>query len=129
MQRYPNLSVHNDIFALILGFFERWQWQLDEQASQDGRTLNPAILGTLFEQHINHQQMGTYYTQDDVALYIATNTIIPCLFDAVQILYPTAFAENGSVWSLLHERFEQYAQRKRVEAGWICRSYAQAMLW
>lgn len=83
-QRHLNVNVSDELFDLLFHFFESWHWRLDEQGPYDEQTLGPDILGAVFEQYINQQQMGAYYTKNDVTLYIASCTIIPYLFDALQ---------------------------------------------
>ena len=95
-------------FIALFSFFEHYQWRLDESPLQRADELNPDILGYIFEQHVNQQQMGAYYTQEDVTMYIARNTIIPALFDAVSRNQPAICAPDAAIWQSLRIHPDRY---------------------
>lgn len=72
-----------------LAILAELDWQLDSHGEPDAGRPAPATIGYLFEQYIERKRAGIYYTGTDVTAYIATHTIIPCLFD---ILSPRATA-------------------------------------
>jgi hypothetical protein len=74
----------------------------------DEEALYPSMLAAIFEQRANQKQMGAYYTKEDVAGYIASNTIIPHLFDAARERCPAAFARGAAMWRLLQANPERY---------------------
>ena len=42
------------------------RWHLDERPDlddDDGKDINPDILGFIFEQYVNQKQQGAYYTK------------------------------------------------------------------
>jgi hypothetical protein len=75
---------------------------MDEQA------LYPSMQIAIFGQRTNQKQMGAYYTKEDVAAYIAGNTIIPHLFNAARERCPAAFAPGAAMWRLLQADPERY---------------------
>jgi hypothetical protein len=107
-QRYPTIHIEDTVFKRLFAFFSTYQWHLDESPLQQDNELHPGILGYIFEKYINQQQMGTYYTKVDVTGYIARNTIIPCLFDRLEQLYPAFFGARGTIWQLLQRQPDRY---------------------
>src|SRR5262249_41807874 len=60
------------------------------------------------EQSIHQKEMGAYYTREDVTEYIASNTIIPCLFRRVEAGCPLTLRSDGSIWRLLQADPDRY---------------------
>ncbi len=106
--QYPAIHIDDAAFARLFAFFDTYQWQLDEASPQQKNVLHPGILGYIFEKYINQQQMGAYYTEEDVTEYIARNTIIPALFDRLTPRYPVLFSATGPFWRLLKQHPERY---------------------
>ena len=77
------LHIPDAAFTRLFAFFDTYTWYPDDRPLRQKNEINPAILGYVFEQYVNQQQMGAYYTREDVTGYIASNTIIPYLLDAV----------------------------------------------
>lgn len=107
-EQYPTIHIDDAAFERLFAFFHTYQWQLGEAASQQKNVLHPGILGYIFEKYINQQQMGAYYTEEDVTEYIARNTIIPVLFDRLEARYPALFSATGQIWQLLQQQPERY---------------------
>lgn len=107
-QRYSTIHIGDTSFERIFTFFNTYQWSLDETACLHENVLHPGILGYIFEKYINQQQMGAYYTKEDVTEYIARNTIIPALFDRLEQLYPEHFGTRGKIWQLLQLQPDRY---------------------
>jgi hypothetical protein len=72
--------------------------------------LTPNVLGYIFEQYVNQQQMGAYYTRDDVTTYIASYTIIPFYLEALQRAQPSLLAPESYCWQLLRLEPDRYIQ-------------------
>ncbi|MBE3560641.1 MAG: Eco57I restriction-modification methylase domain-containing protein [Ktedonobacteraceae bacterium] len=104
----PALQITDEAFTRLFAFFDSYCWCLDRHPPRHMREITPAILGYIFEQHINQYQMGAYYTKEDVTGYIARNTIIPALFDALARLDPTAFAAHSPLWQRLRSAPDRY---------------------
>jgi len=102
------IQIPDKAFANLFTFFNDYQWLLDEYPAQHNNELNPNILGYIFEKSVNQQQMGAYYTRKDVTEYIAKNTIIPYLFDAVKRAYPSTFHANSPIWQRLQTNPDRY---------------------
>ena len=104
---HPELTISDEAFARIFAFFDTYQWQLRGQDAENQNILHPAILGTIFEQYVNQQQMGAYYTKKDITRYIAHNTIVPYFFDRMMHLSP-CIHQHSKLWCLLQEDPNRY---------------------
>jgi hypothetical protein len=106
--QHPMLKLPDTAFERIFTFFDLYRWQLDEPPIKEEGVLTPNVLGYIFEQYVNQQQMGAYYTMEDVTMYIANNTIIPCLFDILAQKNPEVFAPESPIWYPLQTMPERY---------------------
>ena len=78
------INIRDDAFEDLFAFFDKWRWHLDEHPDlddDDGKEINPDILGFIFEQYVNQKQQGAYYTKPDVTGYMAETAIIPAVVD------------------------------------------------
>ncbi len=107
-EKYAAIQVPDEAFEKVFGFFDEFDWHLDDQPLSKGNEINPDVLGYIFEKYINNKQMGAYYTKKDITEYISKNTIIPFLFDAAQKGCKVAFKPEGAVWALLRENPDRY---------------------
>jgi hypothetical protein len=127
-KRYAVIQIDDAAFEEVFAFFDAYRWHLGELPGKYQNEINPDILGYIFEKYINQQQMGAYYTREDVTAYIAKNCILPALFDAVERRYPEALGESGAVWRLLRKNPERYIvwgiQREEYLANETEREYA-----
>ena len=99
----PEISIPDEAFERVFGFFDAYQWHLDDRPNMDDNEINPDVLGYIFEKYINQKQMGAYYTKEDITGYITQNTVIPFLFNAAEKECPVAFRPGGGVWRLLQD--------------------------
>ena len=104
----PEISIPDEAFERVFGFFDSYQWHLDERPLRADNEINPDVLGYIFEKYINQKQMGAYYTKEDITGYISRNTVIPFLFDAAMKECPVAFQPGGGVWRLLQDDPDRY---------------------
>jgi hypothetical protein len=102
------IFIADEAFVRLFAFFDSYQWQLDGRPPGSEQELRPDILGFICEQSIHQKEMGAYYTRADVTEYIASNTIIPCLFTRVEANYPLTFGPNGNIWQLLQVNPDRY---------------------
>ncbi len=102
------IKIPDAAFERIFNFLDEFQWILEQRPLRNEREINSDVLGYVFEKHINQQQMGAYYTREDVTTYIASNSILPALFEAVERAYPRLFGKEGTVWQLLQQNPERY---------------------
>ena len=82
------INIKDDAFEDLFAFFDKWRWHLDERPDlddDDGKEINPDILGFIFEQYVNQKQQGAYYTKPDVTGYMAEAAIIPAVVDRLVI--------------------------------------------
>ena len=99
----PDINVPDAAFEQIFGFFDQYQWHLDDRPTGADNEINPDVLGYIFEKYVNQKQMGAYYTKEDITGYIARNTVIPRLLEIAQKECPIAFGPDGGVWRLLQD--------------------------
>lgn len=102
----PELIIPDDAFSYLFAFFDSYQWELHTKTTEDYHILHPAILGTIFEQYVNQQQMGAYYTKEDITRYISQNVILPAFFDRVMQVSP--MRQQSQIWCLLQEDPDRY---------------------
>ena len=114
-QRHPmerehgeNIQIPDRAFERLFGFFEQYQWHLEDRPLRRANEINPDVLGYIFEKYINQKQMGAYYTKEDITGYIGRNTIIPLLFGEAKKACAIAFEPSGGVWRLLREEPDRY---------------------
>ena len=73
-EKYPDATVTDAAvkdFTTFLGG-GKWNWHLDERADVDApNTLDPALLGHIFEKTVNQKDAGAYYTPRLIARYMA----------------------------------------------------------
>ncbi|GER85999.1 hypothetical protein KDW_01610 [Dictyobacter vulcani] len=104
----PQFLLVDAMFFRLFIFFSSYQWQLDNQLKPEKDTLQPSILAYIFEQHSDQKQTGTYYTQEDIALYVTGSTILPRLLLMVAEDRPEDFVECAPCWQLLRTQPERY---------------------
>jgi hypothetical protein len=104
----PDIHIPDEAFERIFGFFEAYQWHLDDRPLRNDNEINPDVLGYIFEKYVNQKQMGAYYTKEDITGYITRNTVIPFLFDRAREHCAIAFRPGGGVWRLLSDDPDRY---------------------
>jgi hypothetical protein len=104
------IMISDRAFEELFGFFDAYQWHLDERPLRKDDEINPDVLGYIFEKYINQKQMGAYYTKEDITEYIGKNTVIPYIFEAAREECKVAFENpNGpTVWDLLRDDPDRY---------------------
>ncbi|MBI1182713.1 hypothetical protein GC194_00470 [bacterium] len=108
-KQFEAIQIADDAFEKIFEFFDKWEWHLDTREDATGKTINPDVIGYIFEKYINERAaMGAYYTKEDITEYISKNTILPFLFDETQRQYPKAFKTNAHIWQYLQASGSDY---------------------
>ena len=76
-QKYENIAIKNTAFEKLLEFLSSWIWYVDDSVEiGKSNSINPEILGHIFEKSINNQKSkGAYYTPTDVSTFITKNAI------------------------------------------------------
>ncbi|HEU5010998.1 MAG TPA: DNA methyltransferase [Roseiflexaceae bacterium] len=100
-----SVVIPDKAFERLFAFLGQYRWQLHEQSLQASNVLTPHILGYLLERQLDQKQHGAYYTDDDVSAYIAANTLIPWLLDAVRACCASF---DDSAWPLLAADPDRY---------------------
>ncbi|HLG79318.1 MAG TPA: hypothetical protein VKX46_23095, partial [Ktedonobacteraceae bacterium] len=128
-QTAPIVLVPDQAFATLFAFFDTYSWRLDEQPFPHEQVVTPALAGAIFEQYNNQSHTGAYYTQSDITTYIANNTLIPALFDAVARVCPMSFAPQAASWQLLQDHPDHYIsialRNEQSHPGETAREYSQ----
>lgn len=100
------LRVPDAALGEVLGFFHSWTWTLDDRVGAKDDTINPDVLGHIFERYNNARQKedGAYYTPPDITNYLAERTIGPALlarldgrFESIDDLYAQCDAATAEV--------------------------------
>ncbi len=99
-------SLPREAIARAQELFDSYAWSL--RASDAADAITPDALGAFFERSLERKQSGAYYTQADVADYIARATIVPWVLEEAARLRPQTFGAGGAVWRLLSARPERY---------------------
>lgn len=68
----------------------------------------PDSLAVFFERSLERKPSGAYYTQADVAGYIARATLIPALIERAAALRPQSFGPQGALWEALARHPERF---------------------
>src|SRR6185312_5514816 len=133
-----DLHLPDEAFERLFGFFDEFEWCLDDRPLRHNRAISPDMIGYIFEKYSHQKQMGAYYTQEDITEYIGKSSIIPRLFDLVAQKCPAPLRPDGAVWTLLRTDPERYiygavrhgcelAFPLEIEAG--VSEITQRMLW
>jgi hypothetical protein len=96
------IDIPNEAFRRIFEFFDEYEWRLVSYGPAAERALNHDVLLFIFEQGLNQKQTGAYYTKNDIAEYIARNTILPFL------LRGTLTDRSTTGWRLLRSEPDRY---------------------
>ena len=117
------IQIPDAAFERIFDFFDHYDWCLEERPPLGDNQVTLQVFGSIVEPSVNRKQMGAYYTKADVAAYIAANTVIPCLLDAVRAQCPIAFEhpDGPTVWDLLRANPDRYIYPAvRHGVTWAC---------
>src|SRR5690606_24254782 len=69
------IEIPDRAFESIFELFRRWSWNLDDRPDGDPSTINPDVLGYIFEKYINQKACGAYYTPPEITEYLCEQTI------------------------------------------------------
>jgi hypothetical protein len=97
----------NDDIARARALFARYPWRLDGAGAGEA-AITPDALCAFFERSLDRKPSGAYYTQADVADYIARATIVPLVLEEAARLCPQRFGPHGSAWRLLGADPDRY---------------------
>lgn len=105
-----DIRIPDEAFERIFGYFDNYEWHLDDRPLKKDDEINPDVLGYIFEKYINQKQMGAYYTKEDITEYISKSTIIPYLIDSAHKECKVAFENPGgpTVWDYLRDDPDRY---------------------
>jgi len=78
-----DIDIPDVVFEQIFNFFDHYKWHLDTRSSAEPGTINPDILGYIFEKYVNQKEQGAFYTKEDVTGFMTSNTILPVFLDSI----------------------------------------------
>jgi hypothetical protein len=107
-ERNPDIQIADEAFERLFGFFDAYQWHLDDRPLQSDNEINPDVLGFIFEKYINQKELGAYYTGKDITNYISSSTLIPYLLSRVGGPERGPSIQAGSVWATLRASPNRY---------------------
>lgn len=108
-RQFDAIQIDDVAFEKVFKFFDEWEWHLDTREHAEGKTINPDVIGYIFEKYINDRAaMGAYYTKEDITDYIGKNTIIPFLFDETERHYKEGFKPESELWNTLKTSGDTY---------------------
>ncbi len=91
------IRIPDQAFANLLsaddpkGLFERFTWALDDRPGGDDRTINPDVLGYIFEKYINQKAFGAYYTRPEITDYLCERTINQLVLERLNVKLGRSF--------------------------------------
>jgi hypothetical protein len=81
----PAIDVPDKAFEDIFALFGRYTWHLDDTPGGDDSTINPDVLGYIFEKYINQKSFGAYYTPPEITDWLCEQTIHRAVLDRVNM--------------------------------------------
>lgn len=103
------VDISDLIMKKIIKIFSKYNWRLD---SSYENTINPDILGNVFEKYINQRENGAYYTELDTIKYINENTILLYLLnnldsqEEIKSYINNTFIKINKIEDLIKENFD-----------------------
>lgn len=67
------INISDSVMEKVIKTFSKYNWKLETSYEN---SINPDILGNVFEKYINQRENGAYYTEIDTIKYINENTIL-----------------------------------------------------
>ena len=83
------LHVPDVAFENLFSLFRKYEWSLDDTPGGKADTINPDVLGYIFERYINvvstHSQkdLGAYYTRPEITGYLAERAIESAVLERI----------------------------------------------
>jgi len=80
-----DVSLNSDAILDIWHFFRRYRFIEKDEDFKDNNTINPEILGYIFERSIGDERKktGSYYTPEEITDYMAKNTIFSYIIEKI----------------------------------------------
>ena len=110
VERNNDISVDNKALGEFLGLLGKYQWHLDDTPGGADNTINPKVLGYIFEKQINDKKFGAYYTRPEITGYLCERTIHQAIYDR---LAPSL----GKAEARKHESLNDVLANLTVPAG------------
>ncbi len=97
-------DISNDELLRIIDFLEDYDFKIKGSTTHEGKeTLDPEILGYIFERTANHEA-GAYYTPEPVTRYIADQTIESLVIERINAyLREKGEKEKSDLYSIFGE--------------------------
>ncbi|TGK00322.1 restriction endonuclease subunit M [Leptospira langatensis] len=94
-EKYLKIQVSNESFAAIFQFFESWNWNVNERSDSDEDSIDPYILGYIFENTLgDNKSGGVYYTPSSLSEFLTDETIEEHIFKKANGISASGFYKN-----------------------------------
>ena len=91
-QENPGIAIPDIAFEGLFDLFESYTWHLDDTPGGKDDTINPDVLGYIFEKYINQKSSGAYYTRPEITDWLCEQTIDRVVLDRINL--PASLVTN-----------------------------------
>lgn len=85
------ITIRNEVWENVLLLLEKYTWTLSEtDANESSPSINPSILGYIYEKACNQKESGSYYTPEYITEYIVRKCIGLLLTRKVNYAFKTS---------------------------------------
>ncbi|TQO55611.1 DNA (cytosine-5-)-methyltransferase [Paraclostridium bifermentans] len=111
------INISDSVMEKVIKTFSKYNWKL-ETAYEN--SINPDILGNVFEKYINQRENGAYYTEIDTIKYINENTILLYLLkkldrkEEVKLYISNVFIKINKIEDLIKESIDLVTVLKSI---------------
>jgi hypothetical protein len=94
-EKYKKIEIPNDSFRELFQFFESWHWNVNERSETDEDSIDPYILGYIFENTLGENKSGgVYYTPPSLSEFLTDETIDAHIFSKVARISASGHYQN-----------------------------------
>ncbi|MBE9041155.1 ATP-binding protein [Oscillatoriales cyanobacterium LEGE 11467] len=92
-RQYPNIEISDGAFEQLCEWFGSYEWRLYDGVSHHPREITPELWGYVFEQYINRDRLGAYFTPPEIAEYLCDRTVGKAIVDRVNTDFDRNFED------------------------------------
>ena len=115
VEKENSISVGNGALGQFLDLLGQYQWHLDDTPGEADNTINPKVLGYIFEKQINDKQFGAYYTCPEITGYLCEKTIHQAIYDRLVPSLDKAVVKNQQTLNDVLANLTVPAGKKLIE--------------
>lgn len=111
------INISDSVMEKVIKTFSKYNWKLETSYEN---SINPDILGNVFEKYINQRENGAYYTEIDTIKYINENTILLYLLkkldrkEEVKLYISNVFIKINKIEDLIKESIDLVTVLKSI---------------